>query len=82
MQANLKVAPNGRVVIPAEMRAALGMAGGGRLVARFVDGTVVLEPVEAAVRRAQALVGRYVGPAATGMVDELFAERRAAADRE
>jgi len=80
MQANVNIAPNGRVVIPAGMRAALGMTGGGRMVARLVEGAVVLEPIEAAVRRAQAMVGRYVRDGA--VVDELIAERHAAADRE
>ena len=37
LQSNLTVAPNGRVVIPAAMRAALGLEGGGRVVARLVD---------------------------------------------
>ena len=81
LQANLTIAANGRVVIPANMRAQLGLQGGGKLVARLVDGAVVLEPVDAAIRRAQAMVAKYV-PDGTGLVDELIAERRAAADRE
>ena len=80
-QANLTIAPNGRVVIPATMRAAVGLAGGGKVVARVVDGAVILEPVDAAIRRAQELVGRYV-PAGAGLADELVAERHAAAGRE
>ena len=81
LQANLTIAANGRVVIPANMRAQLGLQGGGKLVARLVDGAVVLEPVDAAVRRAQAMVAKYV-PDGAGLVDELIADRRAAADRE
>ncbi len=81
IRANLTIAPNGRIVIPANMRAELGVQGGGKLLARLVDGTVVLEPVDAAIRRAQALVHRYV-PKNTGLVDELISERHAAAGNE
>jgi AbrB family looped-hinge helix DNA binding protein len=80
-QATLTIAANGRVVIPANMRAELGLYGGGQVVARLVDGAVVLEPVAAAVRRAQAMVRRYI-PQGTGLVDELIADRRAEAERE
>ena len=78
---HLTMAANGRIVIPAAMRGALGVQGGGKLVARLVEGTVVLEPLEAAIRRAQAMVARYA-PRGSGLVDELIAERRAAARRE
>jgi AbrB family looped-hinge helix DNA binding protein len=50
-QVNLTMAPNGRVVIPAHMRAELGWQSGAKLVARLVDGTVILEPVDAAIDR-------------------------------
>jgi AbrB family looped-hinge helix DNA binding protein len=80
-QVTLTIASNGRVVIPANMRAVLGLQDGGKVVARVVDGAVVLEPADAAVRRAQAMVRRYV-PEGAGLVEELIAERRAAAERE
>jgi len=80
-KANLTVTSNGRMVIPAAMRAALGLQGGGNVVARLVDGTIVLEPQDAAIRGAQAMVARYV-PRHSGLVDELIAERHAAAERE
>lgn len=81
MQANLTIAPNGRLVIPANMRAELGLQGGDRLVARVVDGAIVLEPLDAAIRRAQAAVARYV-PQGSGLVEELIAERRAESERD
>jgi PIN domain nuclease of toxin-antitoxin system len=37
-QANVRMTPNGRVVIPANMRAELGWQTGGKRVARLVDG--------------------------------------------
>jgi AbrB family looped-hinge helix DNA binding protein len=81
IQASLTIAPNGRIVIPANMRAELGWQGGGKLLARLVDGTVVLEPVDAAIRRAQELVSQYM-PKNAGLVDELISERHTAAENE
>jgi antitoxin PrlF len=81
IQASLTIAANGRLVIPANMRAALGLQAGGKVIARLVDGAVMLEPTDAAIRRAQALVRRYI-PDGTGIVDELIADRHAAAARE
>ena len=78
LQTHLTLAANGRVVIPAAMRAALGLGEGARIVARVVDGAIVLEPIEAAVRRAQAMVAPYIQEGAS-VVDDLIAERRAAA---
>jgi antitoxin PrlF len=72
---------NGRVVIPANMRAAMGLQEGGKLVARLVDGAVVLEPIDVAIRRAQAMVRKYV-PAGAPLVAELIIERREAAERQ
>jgi antitoxin PrlF len=80
-QANLTVAPSGRVVIPASMRAQIGLSEGGKVVARIKDGAVILEPIEAAIQRAQRMVRKYV-PAGTPLVAELIDERREAAERE
>jgi AbrB family looped-hinge helix DNA binding protein len=81
LQTNLTVAPNGRVVIPASMRAALGCAHGGTLLARLTGGVVILEPVDAAIRRAQDIIARYIPPG-SGLVDELIRDRRDEASRE
>jgi AbrB family looped-hinge helix DNA binding protein len=81
LQSKLTLASNGRVVIPAAMRAALGLRDGDRIVARVVEGAIVLEPLDAAIRRARAMVARYVPPG-SALVDELIAERRIAATRE
>lgn len=63
------------------MRAELGFQHGGKVIARIVNGTVVLEPIEASIRRAQDMVRRYV-PDHVDLVADLIAERRAAAERE
>lgn len=80
-QANLTVAPNGRVVIPAGMRSAMGIPEGGPVVARLVDGVVILEPIAVAIKRAQDYVRQFV-PEGVSLADEVIAERRAAADHE
>lgn len=80
-QAHLTVAPNGRLVIPASMRAEIGLQRGGKVLARIDNGAVVLEPIELAVRRARALVRRYV-PEGVSLADELIGERHDAADHE
>ena len=73
----LTVARNGRVEIPASMRAELGVQQGDKLIARLMDGVLILEPIDAAIRRAQAMVAKYV-PSGSPLVDELIAERRRA----
>jgi AbrB family looped-hinge helix DNA binding protein len=81
LQTHITLAANGRIVIPAAMRAALSLTEGSRIVARVEDGVLVLEPIEAAIRRAQAMAAPY-GAAGVSLADELTTDRRAAADRE
>ena len=82
-QAHIKMAENGRVVIPANLRAEIGLSNGGDLVARIEDGSVILEPYQKVLERMRRMVRQYA-PAAEGqsVVDELIAERRAEAERE
>jgi AbrB family looped-hinge helix DNA binding protein len=75
------MAKDGRVVIPANVRAELGLPHGGALVLRTEDGVVMLEPIGHAIARAQAMVRPYA-TGRTSIVDELIADRRAEADRE
>ena len=75
------ISANGRMVLPARLREQLHVEGGGLLIIREDEGRLVLESVDDAVRRAQALVRRYA-PDAQGVTDELLAERRAEATRE
>lgn len=77
----VQIAANGRMVLPAGLRQQLHVEGGGLLIIREDDGKLVLESVDDAVRRAQALVRRYA-PTAQGVTDELLSERRADAARE
>ncbi len=75
------MASNGRLVIPANVRAELGMQDGGTFILHMQHGEIRLEPIQAAVARAQAMVRRYV-PETVRLVDELNEDRRRAAEDE
>ncbi len=76
----LKVAPNGRVVIPAAARAAMGLDETGVVTARMEDGVLKLTTPAVALAKLQALVRQHAGD--RSLVDELLAERRAEAESE
>lgn len=67
----------GRVVIPAEFRRALGIEPGTRLVVRIEDDHLVVEKAAAVEARIRAM---FAG--VEGGVDDLIAERRREAERE
>jgi AbrB family looped-hinge helix DNA binding protein len=77
----LTVGENGRLLIPAELRAALGLRAGGPVMARVEAGALVVEPLDMIVRRVQASMRQYVRPGES-LVDALIADRRAEAARE
>ena len=77
----VSVAENGRLVLPVALRRRLNIAKGGTIVIREEDGHLLLESLDDAIGRAQALVRRFA-PDATGVVDEFLAERRAEAEGE
>ena len=71
----------GRVLIPAEYRRALGIREGDLVTLRIDGGVLQVITVHEGIRRAQAMVRKYV-PADVSLVDELLTERRAEAARE
>lgn len=77
MHATLVVGQQGRLVIPAEIRAALELVPGDRLHAQLVGQRVVLERQQDAVAELRGLASGV--PEARSLVDELLAERRLAA---
>lgn len=81
LKARIQVGAGGRVVIPAEMRTAMGVGEGDILSAQIIDGELRLLSQETAVRKAQELVRRYI-PEGVSLVDQLIGERRAEAARE
>jgi len=76
-----RVNENGRVVIPASYRKALGIKAGDQVILRMEDDELRITTMKRRIERAQRLVRRYVQPG-TSLVDELIAERREAAKRE
>jgi AbrB family looped-hinge helix DNA binding protein len=79
--AKVRLGPDGRVVIPAAFREALAIKEGETLIASVEDGTLQLMTIPAAVRKAQAMVRRFV-PEGVSLVDELLEERRREVERE
>jgi AbrB family looped-hinge helix DNA binding protein len=76
-----RVNENGRVVIPASFRKALGINIGDEVVLRMEDDELRITTLKRRVERAQRLVRKHV-KRGTSLVDELIAERREAARNE
>ena len=80
MDATLVLGQQGRLVIPAEIRAALGLAPGDHLHLHLNGSRLVLERQQDAVAELRALAADV--PKSRSFVEELLAERRAAAASE
>lgn len=80
MDATLVLGQQGRLVIPAEIRAALGLAPGDRLHVHLTGRQLVLERQQDAVAELRGLAAGV--PSTRSLVQELLAERRAAAAAE
>jgi AbrB family looped-hinge helix DNA binding protein len=76
-----RVNENGRVVIPASFRKALGINIGDEVVLRMEDDELRITTLKRRVERAQRLVRKHA-KRGTSLVDELIAERREAARNE
>ena len=78
-----KVIAGGKIVIPAELRREFGIKAGDSLtIERDADGNMVLKTYEQVVKDVQAKFKAMLGDPKRSLVDELIAERRAAAARE
>lgn len=77
----VKMSREGRVLIPAEIRAALGLSEGTRLSLAVEDGEIRLFDRARALQRARDIVRKLKQPGASVVV-ELRRERRAEAGRE
>ena len=78
---SVKVAADGRILVPAHLRRAAGIEPGATVSIRLRDGQLLLEDERAALRRLQALLAPLWVPGES-VVDELIADRRAEAERE
>ena len=80
-ESRIRVNENGRVVIPAAYRKALGIKAGDEVILRMEDDELRITTMKRRIERAQRRVRQYVKPGVS-LADELIAERRAAAKRE
>jgi antitoxin PrlF len=82
MLARARINQQGRIVIPAQCRAAAGLKPGDELLIETVgEGELLLRTKEQALREAQRIVARYTS-GSRDLVAELIAERREEAARE
>lgn len=73
---------NGRVVIPATLRAQLDLKDGDQLIWAVRDGELVATTRRAQLSKAQAMFQTFVPKNSASLADELIAERRTASEAE
>ncbi len=71
----IKVMPDGRVSLPAELRARHGLAHGGEVIVEDGGDAIVLRTVDRVVARAQAMSRRLVEGKPGASVDDFLADR-------
>jgi AbrB family looped-hinge helix DNA binding protein len=77
----MRINENGRVVIPASYRKALGIKAGDEVILRMEDDELRITTMKRRLERARRRIRQYVKPGVS-LADELIAERREAAKRE
>ncbi len=80
-EARLVVNENGRVVIPAQFRKALGIGAGDEIVLRLQENELRITTAKHRLERARRLVRKYVNPGRS-LADELIKDRRETARKE
>jgi AbrB family looped-hinge helix DNA binding protein len=81
VETRTRVNENGRLVIPAPYRRALGIKAGDEVILRMEDDELRITTMKRRIERAQRRIRQYVKPGVS-LADELIAERREAAKRE
>ena len=80
-ETRMRINENGRIVIPASYRKALGVKTGDEIILRVEDDELRITTMKRRIERAQRIVRKYVKPGVS-LSDELIAERREEAKRE
>ena len=78
----VRLSANGRVCIPADVRASLGLKEGDLLVLNASEDGIVLRTREQAIRKAQALSRKMLEGKPNCTVDDFIADKRREAARE
>jgi AbrB family looped-hinge helix DNA binding protein len=81
LHAKTVLAANGRIVIPAAIREALGVKPGETLLLDVKNGALRIETYPTRIRRIQREIAKYI-PADRSLSEELIAERREEVRRE
>lgn len=81
IETRTRVNENGRVVIPAAFREALGINVGDEVVLRIENDELRITTLKRRLERAQGLVRKHVKPGES-LAQELISERREAARNE
>jgi AbrB family looped-hinge helix DNA binding protein len=81
LQARVQVGEKGRIVIPAEIREAMGIRIGDSVEMRFEDYELRVSTRRARLRRAQERIRQLIPPGVS-LSEELSGERREAAKHE
>jgi len=79
--ARIQVGTGGGIFLPPQIQQTLSIKEGDTLIATLDDGELRLLTVPAAVRKAQAIVKKFV-PHGVKLVDELLEDRRREAERD
>lgn len=71
---DVKVASNGRMILPASVRKAMGLHGDAKVILTVEDDQVRLSPIGHGVSRAQALYREHANQART--TDDFLSDRK------
>jgi AbrB family looped-hinge helix DNA binding protein len=82
MKATTILQPNGRIVIPSEIRQQLDLGSGQKLEVSIDQGRIILTPQVERLRQAQNLLSKHMAGDDSHWSEELMVERRAEAERE
>lgn len=80
MTMDIKVAENGRMILPHSVRKAMGLQGEAKVILTLEDDEVRLTPIGHGVARARALYRQHAKMERT--TDEFLDDRREEADRD
>ncbi|WP_030541214.1 AbrB/MazE/SpoVT family DNA-binding domain-containing protein [Sphingobium sp. DC-2] len=77
MTIQVNIAPNGRMILPADVRKRLGLADGGALLFEETPGGLILRTVAQSVAHARSLARKYTADKPDASVEGFLANRRA-----